>query len=264
MKFAYKLRLGKTKDRKALSLFVTAGYPTIESTVPLVVAIANAGADIIELGIPFSDPIADGPTIQASSEIALRNGVTLKKVFEMAKEIRKQTSVPLVLMGYSNPIYAYGIENFFKMCSGIGIDGTIIPDIPLEESEAYRTFAQKNDIATIFLAAPTTSNERLAELDNASTGFLYCVSVTGVTGERQGLAKQSEEFLQRARKVVKKNPLLVGFGISTPDDACNVARLSDGVIIGSALIKLMQNSPQNHLIENVTEFVKSMRKALDT
>jgi len=251
-------------NRKALSLVGTAGYPTIESTGPLVVALANAGADVIELGIPFSDPIADGPTIQMSSELALRNGVTLQKTLNMAREIRKQSSIPLVLMGYANPIYTFGLSRFLDSCTNIGIDGVIIPDLALEESDEYRRLAQEKNIATIFLAAPTTPDERLVQLDNASTGFLYCVSITGVTGERQGLAKQSEEFLQRARKVVKKNPLLVGFGISTPDDACNVARLSDGVIIGSALIKLMQNSSENHLIENVTEFVKSMRKALDT
>jgi tryptophan synthase alpha chain len=166
-------------------------------------------------------------------------------------------------MGYANPIYAYGLEQFMKTCSDIGIDGTIIADLPLEESEEYRALASKHNIATIFLAAPTTSNERLTELDNASTGFLYCVSITGVTGERQGLSALAEEFLLRARKVVKKNPLLVGFGIATPDDARNVARLSDGVIIGSALIKLLQHSSQNHLIEKATEFVKTMRKALD-
>lgn len=257
------MNLNKLGNRKALSLFVTAGYPTIESTVPLVVALANAGADVIELGVPFSDPIADGPTIQVSSEIALRNGVTLQKTLELAKKIRKQSDVPLVLMGYANPVYAYGLEKFLATCSNIGIDGTIIADLPLEESEEYRTFASKHNIATIFLAAPTTSNERLTELDNASTGFLYCVSVTGVTGERQELAKQSEEFLQRARAVVKKNPLLVGFGIATPDDARNVAKLSDGIIIGSALIKLIQNSSQDHFIEKAEEFVKLIRKALD-
>ncbi len=251
-------------NRKALSLFVTAGYPTVETTVPLVVALAKAGADIIELGIPFSDPIADGPTIQLSSEVALRNGVTLQKTLDMAKEIHKQTNVPLVLMGYSNPIYAFGLQKFFSKCKDIGIDGTIIADLPLEESDEYRTLARQNDIATIFLAAPTTSPERLVQLDQASTGFLYCVSITGVTGERKALAGQADNFLKKARTCVKKNPLLVGFGISTPDDAKRIASLSDGIIIGSALIKTIQAAQNNHMIEEAVKYVKSMRNALDT
>lgn len=257
------MKLPKQHARKTLSLFVTAGYPTIESTVPLIVALAKEGADVIELGVPFSDPIADGRTIQLSSEIALRNGMTLRKTFEIAQEIRKRSHVPLVLMGYANPIYACGLETFLRTCSTIGIDGSIIADLPLEESDEYRRLASNHNIATIFLAAPTSSNERLAQLDIASTGFLYCVSITGVTGERPGLAKQSEEFLQRARTVVKNNPLLVGFGIATPNDARNVARVSDGVIIGSALINVIQNSSQNTFIEKAAEFVRSIRKALD-
>jgi tryptophan synthase alpha chain len=257
------MNLLKHTNRKALSLFVTAGYPTVETTVPLVVALADAGADVIELGIPFSDPIADGPTIQLSSEVALRNGITLQKTFNIAKEIRKQTDVPLVLMGYANPVYAFGLQKFLNKCKEVGVNGTIIADLSLEESAEYRTLAAQNDIATIFLAAPTTSNERLVQLDQASTGFLYCISITGVTGERQALASQAENFLKQARSCVKKNPLLVGFGISTPDDARRIAALSDGVIIGSALIKILQQTSGNHAIENAVKFVRSIRKALD-
>ena len=263
MKIAHKLNQLKQNNRKALSLFVTAGFPTVENTVPLVIALANTGADIIELGIPFSDPIADGPTIQLSSEVALRNGVSLQTTLEMAKEIRGKSDVPLVLMGYANPIYAYGLNKFLSICQEIGVDGIIIADLPLEESEEYRRIAKQHSIATIFLASPTTSPERLVQLDQASTGFLYCVSITGVTGERQALASQAESFLKQARSCVKNNPILVGFGIATPEDAKRVASLSDGVIIGSALIKLIQNSSQNHMIEDATEFVKSIRKALD-
>ena len=263
MRITDKLNQLQLNNRKALSLFVTAGYPTIESTVPLVVALANAGADVIEIGIPFSDPIADGPTIQLSSEVALRNGVTLQKTLELSEQIRKQSDIPLVLMGYANPIYAYGLDKFLSRCKEAGIDGTIIADLPLEESEEYRTIAQQNNIATIFLAAPTTSSDRLTQLDNASTGFLYCVSITGVTGERKALASQTESFLKRARMSVKKNPLLVGFGISTPDDARRIASLSDGVIIGSALINTIQHASQNHIIDGAVEFVKSIRIALD-
>ena len=249
--------------RKVLSLFVTVGYPIIETTVPLVVALANAGANVIELGIPFSDPIADGPTIQLSSDVALHNGVTVQKTFEMARQIRKQHAVPLVLMGYANPIFRYGLPKFMQECSDCGIDGVIIPDLPMEESEEYRTLAGQNNVAAIFLAAPTTSDERLIELDNCSTGFLYCVSITGVTGERAELATQADDFLKRARSHVKKNPLLVGFGIATPEDARRVAIHADGVIIGSALMKILQSSDQKTAIPKAVEFVRTIRVALD-
>ncbi len=253
----------KQNKKKILSLFVTSGYPALGTTVPLVLALANAGADLIELGIPFSDPIADGPTIQLSSETALKNGITLQKTLEMVKEIRKQSSIPLVLMGYANPLYAFGLEKFLKTCSEIGVNGTIIPDLPLEESAEYKALSNKYDIASIFLASPTTSDERLKQLDAASTGFLYCVSITGVTGERTGLANQAEDFLKRARKNVTKNPLLVGFGIASADDAVNVSKYSDGVIIGSALMKTIGNASTNHVIEKAVEFVKPIRSALD-
>jgi tryptophan synthase alpha chain len=253
----------RREKRKALSLFVTAGYPTIGTTVPLVLALAGAGADLIEIGIPFSDPIADGPTIQQSSEVALRNGITVQKALDMVQEIRTQSDVPVVLMGYANPIYAYGAAKFFSTGKKIGVDGTIIPDMPLEESDEYRTLARQHDIASVFLAAPTTTPDRLVQLDKASTGFLYCVSVTGVTGERQAVAPQTELFLKQARSCVKNNPLLVGFGISTPDDARRIASLSDGIIIGSALINVMQSAGTNDLIGRAGEFVRSMRMALD-
>jgi tryptophan synthase alpha chain len=250
-------------DHKILSLFVTAGFPDLKSTVPLVPALARAGADVIEIGIPFSDPIADGPTIQRSSEIALRNGVTLRKTLEMVKDIRRESAVPIVLMGYANPVYAYGMERFLESCSAAGCGGTIIADLPLEESDQYRAIAARTSIDTIFLATPTTPAERLVRLDEASRGFLYCVSVTGVTGERQLLASQAESFLQRARTHVTRNPLLVGFGIATTDDAKRIAALSDGVIIGSALVKLLDHAAHNGGIESAVDFVRSMRRALD-
>ncbi|TAK59084.1 MAG: tryptophan synthase subunit alpha [Bacteroidetes bacterium] len=251
-----------SEKKKALSFFVTAGFPTLEITVPLVVELAKAGADVIELGIPFSDPVADGPIIQASSEIALRNGITLNKTLEMARQIRQQSDVPLVFMGYANPIFSMGLENFLSSCHAIGIDGVIIPDLPLEESEEYRMLAKQNNVSTIFLAAPTTSNERLKLLDEASTGFLYCVSVTGVTGERQQISIQAKEFLTRARTCVKNNPLFVGFGISTPEDAQQIAQYADGIIIGSALVKILQNAPLRQAVSDAVTFVKSIRKAL--
>ena len=262
MRLQNRLKELRRDGRKALSLFVTAGFPSIRETVPLVLELAESGADVIELGMPFSDPVADGPTIQRSSEVALRNGVTLRKTLEFSRQIRARSDVPLVLMGYANPIYAYGLAKFLAQCSDIGVDGTIIADLPPEESEDYVRTAEKMSLAAIFLAAPTTTPRRLARLDEISTGFLYCVSITGVTGERRQIAKHALEFLQRARASVKKNPLLVGFGISTPEDASRIARLSDGVVIGSALIKVLQNGSGKPL-DRARRFTKSLRRALD-
>jgi tryptophan synthase alpha chain len=254
----------KSKNRKALSLYVTTGFPAADITTPLVLELAKSGADIIELGIPFSDPIADGPTIQQSSEAALRNGITLERTLSVAAEIRAQSDIPLVLMGYINPVYAYGIPRFIQHCSSIGIDGTIIPDLSLEESKEYRDIAERHQISPILLAAPTTTDERLIQLDNDSRGFLYCVSVTGVTGERTGIAHEAAKFIERTRNIVKKNPLLAGFGISSPDDARTVASRCDGVIIGSALIQLLGDQPQDSAIERASRFTRSLRTALDT
>jgi len=264
MNLSQRLESLQQERRKALSLFITAGYPTMESTVPLAIALARAGADVIELGIPFSDPIADGPTIQMSSEAALRNGMTLEKTFSMAQAIRRETDVPLVLMGYANPVYAFGLVKFLGRCKDTGIDGTIIADLPLEESTEYRQLAQTKDLATIFLASPTTPRERLILLDHISTGFLYYISITGVTGERQSLPTGAESFLQEARAAVKRNPLLVGFGITTPADAKRIAAFSDGVIVGSALIKILHNAEADHRVEHAVQFVQSLRNALDS
>ena len=249
--------------RKALSLFVTAGYPALRDTVPLVLELAESGADLIELGMPFSDPVADGPTIQRSSEVALSNGVTLRKTLELSRRIRARSGVPLVLMGYANPIYAHGLTEFLAECSDIGIDGTIIADLPPEESEHYVRTAKEQSLASIFLAAPTTSPARLARLDGISTGFLYCVSITGVTGARRQVTDQAREFLQRARATVKKNPLLVGFGISTPDDARHIAGMSDGVVGGSALFRALGNG-SGKAVDRAGKFTRQLRRALDS
>ncbi|HEY6191539.1 MAG TPA: tryptophan synthase subunit alpha [Bacteroidota bacterium] len=264
MRIARTLLKLKENGNKALSLFVTPGYPAMQDTVPLILGLAKSGADIIEIGIPFSDPIADGPTIQQSSEAALGNGVTLAGIFGFVREIRKETDLPLVLMGYANPVYSYGMDRFLGECASGGIDGTIIADLPLEESAEYVSAAKERGVSTIFLAAPTTPPARLAELDRISSGFLYCISITGVTGERTALAGQAEGFLRSAREAVKNNALLVGFGISTPDDARRVAEMSDGVIIGSALIKTLRDAPPGRGIERACDFVRSIRKALDT
>lgn len=253
----------RTEKRKALSIFVTAGYPSAEITVPLVLELERSGADLVEIGVPFSDPIADGPIIQQSSEQALRDGMTLARTLDIVQQIRSSCELPIVLMGYANPIYAYGLAMALDRCRDVGVDGMIIADMPLEESTAYCALARERTISSILLAAPTSSDARLRTLDDHSTGFLYCVSITGITGSREGVREMSLSFLKRARACVTKNPLLIGFGISTPDDAYQISRTSDGVIIGSALTKILGESSPATLLSNAGGFVTAMRGALD-
>ena len=252
----------RAEGRKALSLYVTPGYPDVATTVPLILALARAGADMIELGIAFSDPIADGPTIQESSTVALANGMTLERTFEIVRAVRAESDIPLLLMGYANPIYSCGTTRFVQTCASIGVNGTIIPDLPLEESAQYRALALQHGVASVLLAAPTTPDERLALLDEATTGFLYCVAVAGVTGARSGVARATTGFLERARSHVRRHPLMVGFGIATPPDAALAARSADGVIIGSALIKIIGSGRPDRLDEAV-RFTRAVRAALD-
>ncbi len=252
----------RSRKRKILSIFLTAGFPTVESTVAIAAAIERGGADILELGIPFSDPLADGPAIQRSSQIALQNGITIPIILRLVRDIRRAVKIPIVLMGYANPIYRYGMDRFLGDARSAGVDGMIIADLPLEESTEYRAAAGTSDIAPIFLASPTTSDQRLKQLDDASRGFLYCISVTGVTGTSGTPIAQTEEYLSRARAIVRKNPLLVGFGISTPDTARRFARICDGVVIGSALISAIQSSPQQSAAEKAFAFTSEIRSSL--
>jgi tryptophan synthase alpha chain len=224
-----------TEKGKALTLFLTAGFPSIDSTVDLVLELERGGADIVELGMPFSDPLADGPVIQHSSAIALRNGVRLSHILEYIRKIRRKSDIPLVLMGYLNPILAFGPKKFFAAAASAGVDGFILPEIPLEEAERYCDLAQRQGLALILLVTPTSSPRRITLVDSASSGFLYCVSTTGVTGTHR--RSTSQEYVRRVKYYAKKNPVLVGFGVSTPEDAKSYAANADGVIVGSALIK---------------------------
>ena len=223
------------KGEKALALFLTAGYPNINSTVGLVISFEEAGADIIELGMPFSDPLADGPVIQQSSSVALKNGVTLNTTFEYIRAIRTQSAIPLVLMGYLNPILSFGVEKFFSSAAESGIDGIVLPELPLEEAGKFKSMMEGSGLSQILLVTPTSPPERIEAIDAASSGFLYCVSTTGVTGERGRFP--SHEYVRNVKRHARKNPVLVGFGISSPDDAKRYSRDADGVIVGSALIK---------------------------
>ena len=244
---------------KALIPYVTVGYPSIEATLKVVPLLASSGCDIVELGIPFSDPLADGATIQKASFHALQNGVTPQPCLEIARRLSQEVEIPLVFMTYFNPVFSYGLEEFCAACSKSGIDGLIIPDLPPEEGTELEAITRKQGLDLIYLLAPTSTEERIRLVASRSRGFIYLVSVSGVTGARDSLPLDLEAFVARVRKVAKQ-PLCIGFGISTPEQARQIARVADGVIVGSRIIQLM--GTENDLI-SVSNFIKELRHALD-
>jgi len=255
----------KNANEKLMSLFITAGYPDLESTVDLILGFEKNGADIIELGMPFSDPLADGPTIQYSSDIAIENGISIDKIMKMVAEIRKHSEIPIILMGYMNPVLRYGIPRFCERAREVGVDGFIFPDIPVEESGLIEGAASKAGIPIIYLVAPNTTDKRMELADEKSNGFVYCVSVTGVTGARSGeeLSKSVNRFIERVRTNVTKNPVMIGFGIKSYHDAKKISEKADGFIVGSALInQIKQMYPKQNWKENVFEFVHSLKYGL--
>ncbi len=252
----------KKSDAKLMSLFITAGYPELNSTVDLVLEFEKNGADLIELGMPFSDPLADGPTIQYASNIAIENGITMAKILDMVADIRKKSEIPIILMGYINPILRYGIEKFCKDASKNGVDGLIVPDAPIEESSKLSEAAKKYNLDLIYLVAPNSTDERMKAIDEQSQGFVYCVSVTGVTGARTGeeISNSVDKFIDRVTKNVTKNPKLVGFGIRNHKDAISISEKVDGYIVGSALIDTIRsNYPSNGWKQKTFSFVKELK-----
>ena len=231
------------KGKKALVPYVTPEYPFKGMTVPLLQRLARAGADLIEVGVPFSDPLADGKTIQHSSEVALRNGVNADFIFRSVEEFRAGSQVPVVLMGYYNPILQYGLRAFSRQAALSGVDGLIVPDLPPEEAAEFVAECRAASLSNIFLVAPTTTTERIRLIDTMSTDFTYCVSVTGVTGARSELQLDGPlgTFLARVKKTVTK-PFVVGFGISTSRHVNEVWRYADGAVVGSALIGVLERS----------------------
>lgn len=246
-------------DHTALIAYLTVGYPDIETTLKAVPVLAENGCDIIELGIPFSDPLADGVTIQNASYHALLNGVTVTKCIGTAAELRKQVEVPLVFMTYYNPVYHYGIEKFSGDCAAAGIDGLIVPDLPPEEGTALESAMRADGLDLVYLLAPTSTEARIRQVGARASGFVYMVSVTGITGARESLPADLEAFVGRVRKSVNL-PLCVGFGISTPEQAAQVGKIADGVIVGSRIIQLIEEDPS---MKKVAELVRGMRAALD-
>lgn len=249
-------------DSKVMSLFLTAGYPDLDSTVDLVLGFEQNGAELIELGMPFSDPLADGPTIQYSSNVAIEQGITMAKIFDMVRAIRKQSDIPIILMGYINPVMRYGPRAFCKEAAEAGVDGLIIPDIPLEESGILSEYAERSNLPIIYLVAPNTSDERMRKIDAHSEGFVYCVSVTGVTGAREGdeVAQSVQRFIDRVKNNITRNPKMVGFGIKSHEDAQRIATDMDGFIVGSALIDTIRSHyPEEGWIDEVFAFVHSLK-----
>lgn len=258
LKTLFENKRGRTK---VMNIFVTAGYPTLEDTPKMILELEKSGADIIEIGMPFSDPLADGPTIQYSNSIAIENGINLDIIFDMVSEVRSKSGIPIVLMGYINPLLKYGIEACIEKAAKTGVDGFIIPDLPPEESADFRALCQKAGLDFIALVAPNTSDERMRFIDELSTGFVYCVSVTGVTGARSGedISRSVNRFIAKVEKNIKKNPVLIGFGIKSRTDAVNLSEKTDGFIVGSAVIDAIRKSyPNEDWIKNVSDFVKSL------
>jgi len=233
-----------------------AGDPSLDATKEIVLLFEECGADIVELGVPFSDPLADGPTIQRASERALENGVTLRKVLTGVKDVRSTTQIPLVLMTYFNPVFKYGPEMFVNEAKEAGVDGVIIPDLPPDEASDFIRISRRISFDTIFLLAPTSTEDRIAKVTKASTGFIYYVSITGITGASLSLDGSMESLLRKIKNYTDK-PIAVGFGVSTPEEASMVAKAADGVIIGSAIIKKLRESP-----DRLKDYLIGLRKAI--
>ncbi len=260
----------RQQNARAFMPYLCAGDPTPELTTKLLLTLEEAGADLIELGVPFSDPIADGPTIQRASERALKHRISLQQILKMVKTLRQQTDIPIALMSYYNPIFSMGESVFCKAAQDAGVDGVIVPDLPPEEAQPLLDVAPQYNLATIFLVAPTSPAERMQSIASVSTGFIYCVSVTGVTGARTTLSDEVAPMIAELRKHTDK-PISVGFGVSTPEQAKQAVEIADGVIVGSAIVNVVEENmdDETKLLAAVKEFaselaagVKSLRSTL--
>jgi len=252
------LQRKKEHNEKYLSIFVTAGFPEKDDTVDIILNLAENGVDFIELGIPFSDPIADGPVIQKASDRALHNGVTLEHVLDIVKKVRQSAEIPILLMGYMNPVFRMGIDRFIQQANEAGVDGLILPDFPLEESQAYQPALQQADLDLIHLIAPNTPRERIRQIDQTSTSFIYCVAYTGVTGQDNKPTRSTIEFFEHLNQTLR-HPWIIGFGVKTHRDFLTYTQYSDGVIIGSAFIDLLEKTPVSARSLAIRSFIASIR-----
>lgn len=252
----------REKKEKALIVYLTAGDPSLAITKELILALENAGADILEIGVPFSDPTADGPVIQAAAQRALKSGATLTAILEMIKEVRRVSQIPIVLFGYYNPIFVYGGEKFARHAARAGVDGVLVVDLPPEEAPELREFTDAAGIDFIFLIAPTTGAKRTRQIAAGANGFIYYISITGITGTAAPKIADIETAVSKLRKITKL-PVAVGFGITTPEQAGQIGKTADGVIVGSAVVRLIdenRNSPD--LIKIVADFTGALKKEL--
>jgi len=250
-------KLFGTKNNNLLSIYFTAGYPKLDSTMAIAEALEKAGADFLEIGFPYSDPVADGPTIQHSSEMALENGMTLHVLFDQLKDLRKHVSIPILLMGYVNPIVQFGVERFCKMAAEVGVDGVIVPDLPMYEYEAmYSQYFIENNLSNIFLVTPQTSEERIRKIDELSNSFIYLLSSSSITGGSLNVSTNIEDYYKRIKAMQLKNPAIIGFGISNSDNFNKACEYANGAIVGSAFVKLLANEDY---LDKIPAFVKSIR-----
>lgn len=243
------------ENKKLLSIYFTAGYPNLNDTVSIIQELEKSCVDMIEIGLPFSDPLADGPTIQESSTQAIENGMTTKLLFEQLKDIRKTVEIPLIIMGYFNPMMQFGVEKFCQQCNEVGIDGLIIPDLPLEEYlSEYQAIFEKYNLKNVFLITPQTTNERILQIDSVSDSFIYLVSSASVTGNQSGFGKDQMEYFKRISNLNLNNPQIIGFGIHNSETFNQATLHQKGAIIGSAFVKFLKNNS----IDKIGAFIKTL------
>lgn len=251
-------QLFEKKKENILSIYYTAGYPELEDTIAVLQNLQDAGVDLVEIGIPFSDPVADGPTIQASNQLALENGMSVKKLLQQLKNMRESITMPVLLMGYLNPIMQYGIERFCEDVAAIGVDGLIIPDLPMQAyQEEYKTCFEKNGLYNIFLITPQTDESRISMIDKESKGFIYMVSSASITGARSGISEEQLTYFQRVKGMQLKNPALIGFGISDSTTFGTACKYASGAIIGSAFVKLLGSSKDKK--KDITTYINEVK-----
>jgi tryptophan synthase alpha chain len=251
-------KLFQEKKNNILSVYFTAGHPSLNAAPVIINALEKAGADMIEIGMPFSDPMADGPVIQNSSSKALKNGMTLKILFQQLKDIRKEVDIPLLLMGYLNPVLQYGMEKFCNDCVVAGIDGVILPDLPLQVyQEEYQQLFETKGIHKVFLVSPQTTSERIRQIDTVSHGFLYFVSSSSTTGIKEGFTADQDAYFERIRDMKLKNPSLIGFGISNHESFSRICQYANGAIIGSAFVKALEINGSSE--KAISEFIGLIR-----
>ncbi|MFP4382151.1 MAG: tryptophan synthase subunit alpha [Candidatus Sumerlaeia bacterium] len=258
-KFAENHKEGK----KSLVLFLSAGFPNLETTEEIIEALDQAGTDILELGVPFSDPVADGPTIQEASRKALLAGTTLEKILDMVGRVREKSDMPILLFGAYNPFFHYGLEKLVKKAVEVGVDGFLVPDLPMEESDEFHDICEKNNLSLVYLVAVTTPEERAAQIAQKSTGFIYFVSMKGVTGTSLEVSDSLKQQVAQLKSVSGGKPVAVGFGIRTPEQAAQIGAITDAVVVGSQLIRVVEKGVEDgNVAEAVTDYAKSLKDAI--